>query len=258
MAGLRVARCLVALPVVVFGQTAPKFEVVSIKPGVDVAGLGRGFFTYPGGRVAGVMCKLDYLITLAYDIQFFQVSGGPRWIHEDRFNLEAKSPASLQSSKSNPNDPKLPPNDEQRQMLQTLLADRFQLLAHKEVKDGPVYLLMKTTRPLGLVATKDKNEYPWVGGLAGGALSRDGIRATNATMKLVAERLSAELDRPVLDRTGIEGAFDFRFALPTEEAGTDEAAALFASVQGLGLKLEAGRGPVETLVVDRAERPTGN
>lgn len=84
-----------------------------------------------------------------------------------------------------------------------------------------------------------------MGGRIGGAgLSRDGIRGMNATMKLLAERLSAESDLPVIDHTGIEGAFDFRFALPPEEA---------ASVQGLGLKLE----PVETLVVDGAERPMG-
>ena len=143
-------------------------------------------------------------------------------------------------------------------MLQSLLVERFQLQFHRDTREGPVYLLVKGNKPLKMTDSKDKNEYPWVGSLAGAGLSRDGIRGTNATMKLLAERLSENLDRPVIDRTGIEGAFDFRFALPAEEAGTDEAAALFASVQGLGLKLEAGRGPVETLVVDRAERPAGN
>ena len=259
MLGWTLVASVIVLPLATFAQTEPKFEVASVKASaMQDRPYGIGFSTYPGGRVRANMCKLDYLISLAYDIQLFQITGGPRWIREDRFDLEAKPPASSQSSKSNPNNPKLPPNEEQRLMLQALLADRFQLLVHKDVKEAPVYLLVKTTKPLGLVATKDKNEYPWVGSLAGAGLSRDGIRGTNATMKLLAERLSENLDRPVIDRTGIEGAFDFRFALPAEEAGTDEAAALFASVQGLGLKLEAGRGPVETLVVDRAERPAGN
>jgi uncharacterized protein (TIGR03435 family) len=72
-------------------------------------------------------CRLDYLIEQAFDLQRFQIAGAPGWAHADRFNIEAKPPASAQSSQSNPNNPKLPPNRDQRQMLQALLVDRFHL-----------------------------------------------------------------------------------------------------------------------------------
>jgi uncharacterized protein (TIGR03435 family) len=67
------------------------------------------------------------LIEEALDVQSFQVSGGPHWIQVDRYDIAAKPPASSKSSKANPPYPKAPPNAEQRQMLATLLADRFQL-----------------------------------------------------------------------------------------------------------------------------------
>ena len=156
---------------------------------------GIGLATFPGGRIRANEVKLDYLITEAFGIQSFQLSGSPRWIHEDRFDIDAKPPADSPASKSNPNNFKLPPNAEQRLMMQALLADRFQLRFHRETKEGPVYLLVKTGKELKLQPTRDRGEYPWVGSVAGGAISRDGLRATNATMALVAARLSAYLER---------------------------------------------------------------
>ena len=76
-------------------------------------------------------------------------------------------------------------------------------------------------------------------------------------MELAAERLSPYLSRVVIDKTGIRGAFDIRFDYPREDR-PDVVGSILASVRGLGLKLEAGRGPVETLVVDRAEKPGEN
>jgi uncharacterized protein (TIGR03435 family) len=74
----------------------------------------------------------------------------------------------------------------------------------------------------------------------------------------MASRLSAVLQKPVLDRTGLEGAFDFKFVLDKGDTDTDQISAIITSVQGLGLKLEPGRGPVETLVIDSVEKPSGN
>ncbi|MDR3701359.1 MAG: TIGR03435 family protein [Candidatus Sulfopaludibacter sp.] len=240
-------------------QSGPAFEVVSVKPSAMQDGnTGMGLATYPGGRIRANMCKLDYLITEAFDIQFFQVAGGPRWIHEDRFDIDAKPPANSAASKANPRSFKLPPNPEQRLMLQALLADRFQLRSHRETREGPVYLLTRTNKELKLQPTQDSDEYPWVGSVAGAAIARDGLRATNATMALLTARLSSYLERPVFDRTGLPGAFDFRYEFSSDDPATDVISVIMASLQGLGLKLEAGKGPVETLVIDRVAHPAAN
>jgi hypothetical protein len=89
-----------------FGQTvasSPAFEVASVKPSNPQGGrIGVGLFTYPGGRIVASGCPLDYLIQQAFDVQSFQIAGGPGWIHNDRFDIEAKPPASSLSSKANP------------------------------------------------------------------------------------------------------------------------------------------------------------
>lgn len=237
----------------------PTFEVASVKPSAgDPGRLGRGIFTFPGGRIRANQCPLYYLVTQAFDIQSFQIAGGPRWIYEDRFDIDAEPPANSPSSKSNPRNPNLPPNPEQRLMLQALLADRFHLHSHRETKEGPVYLLVRTGKPLNLQPAKDPDKYPWVGGIGGGAILGDGLAATNATMALVTTRLSAALERPVIDRTGLAGAFDFKVEYRTDDPNPDVISSLLASVQELGLKLEAAKGPVETLVIDSVEKPRAN
>ena len=77
-------------------------------------------------------------------------------------------------------------------------------------------------------------------------------------MQLLATRLTGYLRRPVLDRTGLKGAFDFKFDYASDDNQPDAIASIFASIQGLGLKLEAAKGPVETLVIDHAEKPAEN
>ncbi len=240
-------------------QSGPAFEVVSVKPSaMQNNNTGIGLFTYPGGRIRANICGLDYLISEAFGMQLFQLAGGPRWIHEDRFDIDAKPPANSPSSKANPNSPKLPPNAEQRLMLQALLADRFQLRSHRETREGPVYLLTRTNKELKLQPTQDPAAYPWVGSVAGAAIARDGLKATNATMALLTARLSSYLERPVIDRTGLQGAFDFEYRFSSNDPSTDVVTVIMASLQGLGLKLAAGKGPVETLVIDRVARPAAN
>ena len=238
--------------------SAPAFEVASVKPADPNARVGMGLFTYPGGRITGHMCKLDYLMQEAFDIQPFQISGGPRWIHEDRYDIEAKPPANSKSSKANPNNPKLPPNQEQRQMLQALLAERFHLRYRRETNEGSVYYLVKTGKALKLQEPKDKEGYPWVGSVSGAAINGDGLAGTNATMPLMAARLSLYLERPVIDRTGLEGSFDFKFEYRSDDPRPDIISCILTSVEALGLKLQTGRGPVETLVIESAERPAAN
>jgi uncharacterized protein (TIGR03435 family) len=239
------------------GTAQPAFEVASVKPASPQARM-IGILTYPGGRITVSLYTLEMLIEEAFDIQSFQVAGGPRWIHDDRYEIDARAPASSKSSKANPPYPKAPPNEEQRLMLQSLLADRFQLKYHRETKEGPVYLLVRGNKALKLQDAKDQNDYPWVGSPEGGGLSANGMAGVNATMPLLAARLSPYLKHPVLDQTSLKGSFDFKFQYSSDDPHPDLISSILASVQALGLKLEAAKGPVETIVIDHAEKPSEN
>jgi uncharacterized protein (TIGR03435 family) len=248
-------------PALAFAQGTdrrPTFEVATVKPADLTGHVGIGLFTYPGGRVVANMCPLDYLIQQAFDLQPFQISGAPGWAHADLFNIEAKPPATSKSSKSNPNNPKLPPNPEQRQMLQALLVDRFGLKYNFETREGPVYLLVKTNRELKLSDAKDKEAYPWAGSVGGGAISGDGLAGTNINMTQLADRLSPYMGRPVIDQTGLTGSYDFKFGYHGDDRTNDLISTILTSVQALGLKLETGKGPVKTLVIQSVEKPSAN
>ena len=243
-------------------EVPPSFEIVSVKSAGPDGPADTGIYTYPGGRIRANNYTLRDLILDAFVVAPFQVSGGPRWMNEDRFNIEARPPVSSESSKANPYSPKAPPNEEQRQMLQSLLADRFQLRWHREKQDGPVYLLSRSKNALRLEQPKDKNAYHWAaaGSNIGGGISGYGLAGTNISMPELAERLSGWLRRPVLDQTGLTGSYDFKYQFSNDspDEQPDPVFVIKASVQAIGLKLEAGRGPVETIVIDKAEKPSAN
>ncbi len=261
---MRISICAIACAATVslFGQpvSPPAFEVASVKPANPVGGRMEinGFYTYPGGRIVCHGCTLEYLLEIAFDVQQFQLAGGPGWMSSDRFEIEARPPATAKSVNSNPASPKAAPNAEQRQMLQTLLADRFQLKARRDIKQGPVYLLVKGSKPLRLEDPKVKSDFEWVGSPKGGMITGDGIAGESISMPVLAARLSWYLKRPVLDKTEITGQFDFRFDYVSGDEHPDVISTILASVQGIGLKLEASKGPVETVVIDHAEKPSGN
>ena len=237
-----------------WGQTA--FEVASVKP--TASRYINTMSTYPGGRITCQGCWLQYLIMEAFDVQPYQIVGGPGWLKNDRFDLEARPPAGSRASRANPPLSKLPMIDEQREMLQALLADRIQLKYHREEREGTVYLLVKTNKKLKLEPAKDKEAYPWAGAPQGGGFGSNGVAGTNITMPQLAARLSHVLERPVIDQTGLDGPYDFKYEYAADDANQDRATAILTSMQGLGLKLESGKGPVKTIVIERAEKPSGN
>ncbi len=238
-----------------FAQSLPSFEVATVKP-TDPKGRIIGFFTYPGGRIRAAHWSVFALIIDAFEIKPFQIAGGPRWITDEGFDIEAKPPASSESSKASPSSPDAPPNEEQRRMLQSLLADRFQLRFHWETKEGTVYLLQRGKGELKLREPKDPNAYHWAGGNRPGTFTGDGLAGINISMSELADRLSVWLGSPVQDRTGLNGSYDFKYACPPEECSPDRNFELTDSLRALGLRLEASRGPISTLVIDHVERPS--
>jgi uncharacterized protein (TIGR03435 family) len=244
---------LLACAALAFAQE-PAFEVATLKPSTPQDHF-IALSTYPGGRITITNYPLYAMLLEAFHVQAFQIVGGPRWTHEDRYNVEAKPPASSAAAKFMPAYPKVPPTDEQRRMLQTLLVDRFHIQFHRESRQGPVYLLTRGPKELKLQPAKDPDEYPWAGSLAGGGFGGDGMRGTNITMPLLAERLSPYMERPVIDKTGLTGSFDFRIEFPADPDHPDITASLFACLQALGLKLEAAKAPVQYIVIDHVEKP---
>lgn len=228
----------------------PAFEVASLKPTTHRAQAVGTVRTSPGGRVSVEGSPLEHLVEIALDVQRFQVTGGPDWMYIEGFDVEAQPPAASKSGESRVSGAVL--NDEQRRMLLTLLEERFHLQFHREIRQGPVYFLARSSKGLLVRKTKNKDVLPSISG------PETGISAVNVSMPFFARRLGRWLDRPVFDRTGLEGVYDFRFEYDAFDPNRDVAEPVLVSVEALGLRLKPGKGPVETVVIDRAERPSGN
>jgi uncharacterized protein (TIGR03435 family) len=239
-------------------QKLPEFEVASVKPASKDPSTPIGFFVYPGGRVSMRHLPLNYLIYYAFNVQEWQVSGGPAWINDELYDIEAKSPADSTSAKSTPASFKSPPTDEQRQMLQSLLIERFHLKVHRGTKEVSAYLLVKSGKPLKLQPPKDAADFPWAGSATGGRPFAHGIEGRNISMEELAQRLSGALDHQVIDQTGLAGPYDFRYENPTDDKDTNDVSTILVSIQGIGLKLTPGKGPAEMIVIDHVEKPSEN
>jgi uncharacterized protein (TIGR03435 family) len=246
-----------------FGQT-PAFEVVSVKPCTpeQQTQLGIGLFTYPGGRIRATNETLRQLIHDAYGVEMHQILGGPAWLDGDRWIVEAKPPESSESSKWTPASPKTPPNQEMRQMLQTLLADRFGLKVHRETKTESVYALVVAKGGPKLKPPKDPTHEPFVSTGRTGPLTAEALSQTylgeNATMDQFAYRLAQHLRRPVMNKTGIEGHFDFLIEYSGADSQTTAPPLDRAIQDQAGLKLVTEPGSVEVVVVDGAAKPSAN
>jgi uncharacterized protein (TIGR03435 family) len=252
---MRLAVLLIGFAGMAQDTARPAFEVVSVKPAPpENRMMGIGLNVYAGGRIHATNYRLRQLIHDAYNIEMFRILGGPGWIDEDRFDIEAKPAASSGLSKWVPESFKSPPNAEMRLMLQSLLADRFQLKAHFETRSESIYSLVVAKGGSRLKPPADTIVQPFVSFLPNGLAGR------NATVDQLVERLASVLGRPVLNHTGIQGNFDFKIAYPPEDMADNDAKTLMLSAiqEQAGLKLETQPGSVEMLVVDSAQKPSAN
>jgi uncharacterized protein (TIGR03435 family) len=233
----------------------PAFDAATIKP-PDPHGLGlNGFSGKPGGRIFyGGEAKM--LVEYAFNLQAYQISGGPGWLSSQRFEINAV--ASETSSTRNIKRGNAEPTAEQRLMLQRLLRDRFGLKYHMETKEGEVYILSRGAKEPQLKPAKDPKSDPraivftYQGGIVNGQ-----AMGNNTTTDYLAQRLGQYLQLPVLNQTGIAGAYDFD--LPAVEPDNhDTQTAVLNVVDRLGLKIKRSRGPIQTLVIDHIEQPSEN
>jgi uncharacterized protein (TIGR03435 family) len=232
-----IAASLIVLSARLFGQA---FEVAAIKPSDPGVRVPIDLRVLPGGRLAVTGYTLKLLIHDAYGLKYNQISGGPAWTDTDRFDIAAKAEGD-------------PSHEQMMKMLQSLLAERFQLKIHRESKEGAVYALVVAKNGPRLQAAKTGEESFL-------RFNRTGVvTGQNTSMSLLADRLNDfDFGRPVLDRTGLKGNFDFKFEYAPDDAKPDSGPSIFTALQELGLKLEPQRGPVEVLVIDRAAKPSGN
>jgi uncharacterized protein (TIGR03435 family) len=233
----------------------PRFEVATVKPPgpQDRAII---LYNYPGGRVVISLYTFALLLHEALGVQRFQIVGAPPWIDSERFMIEAQPSASSKLSSFTPSNNQAPLVEEQRQMLLALLIDRFQLKFHRGSNEGVVYLLTKGPKEPKFETPKHPGDRMFFAGLGGGG---DGtVSGGNATMEFIVSQLSRSMGGPVLDRTGLTGPFDFTLEHIYDPEEYDLVTIAQRTVGALGLKLERSRGPVETIVIDRLEKPSAN
>jgi uncharacterized protein (TIGR03435 family) len=281
-----------------FAQTPPAFEAASVKPASTQSNALRGGpGTNSPGQLTGV-ATLKALIERAYEMKPYQI-GAPGWMDSARYEIAAKIPQSATKQQTDA-------------MLRTLLTERFHLAAHRETKEMPILeLVIAKNGPKLRDSATDQTpaaeaETPidtpkfTAGGdglpeLAPGTklprsyrvmvAGSDGVRIKlwarqEAIAKLV-EDLSSYLNRPVFDRTGLQGHYDFTLDWAMDTAGggiprvgpppdmidsfsgpigANDSTTIFAALQSqLGLRLDQRKGPVHVLIVDGADKvPVGN
>ena len=231
------------------GPVTAQFEIVSVKPTPPGARGGPGPFvqTEPGHLVA--RGPLVFLIEYAYGVNGTYIDGGPGWLRSDRYDVDARQPADAQSFATMP------------AMMQAALSDRFKLQVRREIRESPVLFLTVAKNGARLTRAAPGDEARTFG--------RPGeLVATKITMPGLAGLLSRNVGRMVQDRTGIDGAYNITLRATNEVQGPDrlgrtpvdpDAPSLGTALEEqLGLKLETGRGPVEFLIVDQADRPTAD
>jgi len=247
------------LVAVVHGQDKPRltFEVASIKPFKPTDDRGGGGIKpmAAGQGYDAVGASVRLMISLMYRMPMQHVTGGPGWIDSDLWDVKAKADKSYSL-------------DDLHTMFQNLLADEFKLKFHKEIKQGPVYALMvdKGGSKMQVNTSPQDFEIPIQGGPGGITIGK------RVPMEYLCYRLGQILrndDRPVIDKTGLTGFYDFALKfLPELPPGFDKANLppelldrpnIFDALKDqLGLKLEAQKGPVEYYVIDSAEKPAAN
>jgi len=216
----------------------PSFDVASVKPNLS----GNGFMDTTPGRFIATGVPLRMLLREAYSLMDAQIVGGAGWINSDRWDVEGKVNADNQETSHT------------REMVQSLIEDRFQLKFHHETRDLPVYEL--TVANGGTKMKLSANPNP-----PRGRMGRGNIEGTGWSVSNLIKFLSQTLDRPIVDKTNLKGLYDITLQWSPElgpAASPDQPGVFTAIQEQLGLKLQAIKGPVEVFVIDSVLKPTEN
>ena len=227
------------------------FEVASIKP-TPASEQETKWGPEPGGRFSARGVTLKQLTALAYGVQEYQISNGPKWMATDRWSIEAKA----EGFRGRFN------REQLLQVMKALLTDRFQLRTQLRTKVMPVYALVQAESGPKLMAATEKSSTM---GFGSGF-----VNGKSVSMDLLARTLSMALERPVVNQTGLRGEYEVHLkwlpelemadAVPGEKADPDPSlGSIFTAIQSeLGLRLRGTRGPAEVVEILEVERPSEN
>ena len=249
----------------------PAFEVASVKPDPEGDRKPSSQFGSPFGKyvnASNVTARM--IIKTAYDLQDFQISGGPTWINTDRYDINAKVDDALYEQLQ-----KLPQKLHEQQtnlMLQSLLADRFKLHITRSTAQVPVLVLAGASEGPKLTDSGLKSATPPSGNLEGSiwiSLGQGGqvsIEGRAASVDNFADSLSRMLGRKVINQTELRGNYSFKITfvndaqIASDPQSVDSSApSIFTILQEqLGLRLKKDRGPVDTIAIVHIERPAPN
>ena len=246
------------------------FEVASIRQNTS-GDENFGFTPQPGGVMAATNVTARQIVTYAYSMQNSRVEGGPEWLDTMRFDITAKAAAAATP-------------EQMLLMLRTLLADRFGLVVRLEARPTPVFALVlarsdgrlgSQVRPSTVdcaavraaIARGQASQVGADGRPVCGGRARPGLITVGAvSMEELARNMSRLVQRPVVDRTGLQGRFDFELkyapdaeltAVPPDRL--PELPSLFVALEEqLGLKLESTRAPIDVAVIDSIRPPVAN
>jgi uncharacterized protein (TIGR03435 family) len=255
-------------------DSRPQFEVVSVKPHTGAERAVQIGFPSPG-RFEAQNVWLRFLIQNAWNVKDYQVVSGPGWAASERYDIEAKT---------DPNTSR----EQMRLMIQTVLEDRFQLVLHHESRSLPVYHLVTGSKDGSKLSPSKEGRCierdpspaaiprsPSSSYCGSSQWSPQSLIGTAITMQQFTTMLENILQRPVIDETGFTAKFDVRLTWvpdqvtpgllapgvspPPLPSANDSSPTIFnALAEDLGLRLRAEKGPVDILVIDRAERPSAN
>jgi uncharacterized protein (TIGR03435 family) len=249
---------------IVLAQNRPSFEVASIKPN-NSSDTRAAFNMQNPGRFSATNVTVRRLIQVAYGIKDFQLSGGPSWIGSDRFDINA-------TAEGQTTDQFLP-------MLQSLLADRFNLAVHKGTKEMSLYRLVVAKNGPKFKEANGPDPNNTGGPTRQGAVvvRRGLLMAQGVPVAALVTPLSNILGSTVVDTTGLKGKYDLKVEWTPDENQTAmfrgmgvpeglgapapdwQGPSLFTALEEqLGLKLESQKGPGEILVIERVEKPSEN
>jgi uncharacterized protein (TIGR03435 family) len=246
-------------------EKAPRYEVASVKENTNPNPRWNMYFTADGVHAMDV--TLLWALHEAYGIYDGELwSGGPTWLNQKRFDIEAKYDVTQYPNLT---------REQRMEMLQQLLADRFKLVVHKEPKEFPLYALVIAKDGPRMEETKpeDLQRSPMYGVMCVGGGRGATMNLKGCTMKQFANDLSGygptDLGRRVVDQTGLTGYYTLALHWAPINASNPSAAdanapdaagpSIFTAVkEQLGLELKPTKGPIDTMVIDHAEMPTEN
>jgi uncharacterized protein (TIGR03435 family) len=245
---VRLVMVAVVAQVICAQSQEPKFEVAAIRPATQ-----DNHHNSNSDKASwrGHNLSLKWLIARAYDIDIGLVSGGPKWVDTESYDINAKIPEEFAERKAAVIEV----------MMQNLLAERFQLMIHREPREVSGFELVVAEK-----GPKMKSASPDRKG-SGTHTNNTHLKADNLTMESFAKNLSGQQDigKLVVDKTGLSGGFDFELDWSPERRGAGEGAAdeerpgIFTALQEqLGLKLKPAKIRVDAIVIDRAEKPSEN